>query len=120
MDWTFRKDLPIYTQLVDKLSAAIVSGIFSPGEKFPSVRDLAMEAGVNPNTAQRAMADLERAGLIYSQRTSGRFVTEDRELIKKTRRNMAEEKIGEFFEAMKKIGYDEADTISLIDEKKGV
>ena len=54
MDWNFRNDQPIYSQLTQRLTEAIVSGIYAPGEKLPSVRELAVEAGVNPNTVQRS------------------------------------------------------------------
>ena len=77
MDWNFRNDQPIYSQLTQRLTEAIVSGIYAPGEKLPSVRELAVEAGVNPNTVQRALSELERDGLVFSQRTAGRFVTEN-------------------------------------------
>ena len=69
MNWQFSNDAPIYAQLIRQIRAGIVSGAFSPGERLPSVRDLAMEAGVNPNTMQRALTELERDGLVYSQRT---------------------------------------------------
>ena len=81
MDWNFRNDQPIYSQLTQRLTEAIVSGIYAPGEKLPSVRELAVEAGVNPNTVQRALAELERDGLVFSQRTTGRFVTENENMI---------------------------------------
>ena len=81
MNWQFSNDAPIYAQLIGQIRAGIVSGAFSPGERLPSVRDLAMEAGVNPNTMQRALTELERDGLVYSQRTSGRYVTEDQTAI---------------------------------------
>ena len=81
MDWNFRSDQPIYSQLTQRLTEAIVSGIYAPGEKLPSVRELAVEAGVNPNTVQRALAELERDGLVFSQRTTGRFVTENENMI---------------------------------------
>ena len=77
MSWQFQADQPIYTQLVARLQQQIVSGVYPPGSKLPSVRELAADAGVNPNTVQRAFAELERAGLIYTQRTAGKFVTED-------------------------------------------
>ena len=70
MEWQFRNDSPIYTQLTQRLTQAIVAGEFRPGERLPSVRELAVEAGVNPNTVQRALADLERDGLVFSQRTA--------------------------------------------------
>ena len=87
MEWTFRSDQPIYAQMSRQLSAAIVTGYYSPGQRLPSVRDIAMDAGVNPNTVQRALAELERDGLVFSQRTSGRFVTEDPEKIRSEERS---------------------------------
>ena len=75
MEWQFRNDSPIYTQLTQRLTQAIVAGEFRPGERLPSVRELAVEAGVNPNTVQRALSELERDGLVFSQRTAGRVVT---------------------------------------------
>ena len=81
MKWQFSNDAPIYSQLIAQIKVGIVSGAFPPGERLPSVRDLATEAGVNPNTMQRALTELERDGLVYSQRTTGRFVTEDQAMI---------------------------------------
>ena len=83
MAWQFDSGRPIYTQLLEQIRILIISGRYPAGSKLPSVRDLAAESSVNPNTMQRALAELERSGLIYSQRTSGRFVTEDEELVKK-------------------------------------
>ena len=77
MQWNFDGNAPIYTQLVDQIKLGIVSGEWIPGQRVPAVRELAVEAGVNPNTMQRALQELERQGLMFSQRTSGRFVTED-------------------------------------------
>ena len=81
MEWTFSADLPIYSQLVDQIKLAIVSGVYLPGERLAPVRELAMDAGVNPNTMQKALALLESTGLLYTQRTAGRRVTESQELI---------------------------------------
>ena len=77
MNWNIRNDAPVYTQLVDQIARAIILGQFPPGSKLPSVRDFASDAGVNPNTMQRALAELERLELIRTQRTAGRTVTED-------------------------------------------
>ena len=82
-----------------------MTGAFPPGDRLPSVRDLATEAGVNPNTMQRALAELERDGLVYSQRTAGRFVTEDKEMIEKAKRGLAERHIKTFLAAMLRLGY---------------
>lgn len=118
MDWTFRNDLPIYTQLMQRLSEGIVSGVYAPGEKLPSVRDFALEAGVNPNTMQRALTDLEREGLVFSVRTSGRFVTENTEMIREAKYRMAEEKAKEFFNSMKKIGCSAQEIVTLFEQMK--
>ena len=81
MNWQFSNDAPIYAQLIGQIRAGIVSGAFSPVERLPSVRDLAMEAGVNPNTMQRALTELEREGLLVSGGTSGRSVTEEESVL---------------------------------------
>ena len=117
MTWSFTPDRPIYLQLQELLKLSIVSGQRPPGDKLPAVRDLALEAAVNPNTVQRALAELEREGLVYTQRTSGRFVTEDRDVIGKLKNEMAMELIDAFLEKMKAIGYDANDTAALIREK---
>ncbi len=106
MDWTFRNDLPIYSQLVEQIKLAIVSGELRPGERLASVRDLAAEAGVNPNTMQRALQELERQGLVYSQRTAGRFVTEDGSIIDAAKKTLAESHSRSYAQAMQTIGFD--------------
>ena len=116
MDWTFRNDLPIYSQLVDKIKLAIVSGVLPPGERLASVRDLATEAGVNPNTMQRALQELEREGLVFSQRTAGRFVTEDITVIDEIKKTLATGQIESFLKAMQELGYDRQGIIDLLKE----
>ena len=116
MEWTFRNDLPIYSQLVDKIKLAIVSGALPPGERLASVRDLATEAGVNPNTMQRALQELEREGLVFSQRTAGRFVTEDITVIDEIKKTLAKGQIESFLKAMKELGYDRQGIIDLLKE----
>ena len=114
MKWQFSNDAPIYSQLIDQIQVGIVSGAFPPGERLPSVRDLATEAGVNPNTMQRALAELERCGLVYSQRTAGRFVTEDHEMIENAKRELARRHIRTFVAAMGRLGYREEEIVSLL------
>lgn len=114
MTWHFDNDRPIYTQLLEQILFLIVSGQYPPGSKLPSVRDLASEASVNPNTMQRALTELERSGLIYSQRTSGRFVTEDKAMIQKMKDTIGKDKILALFKDMEQLGYDSDQTISLI------
>jgi GntR family transcriptional regulator len=101
----FRSDQPIYTQLVERLTFEILSGALAPGSKLSSVRELAAQTGVNPNTMQRALSELERTGLVYSQRTSGRFITEDETVIDNARAALARQRIQEFLASMQTLGY---------------
>ena len=114
MKWQFSNDAPIYSQLIAQIKVGIVSGAFPPGERLPSVRDLATEAGVNPNTMQRAMTELEREGLVYSQRTAGRFVTEDETMIQQAKRGLAERHIKLFLAAMTRLGFQPEEMIDLL------
>ena len=91
MAWNLNSDRPIYAQILEVIQLRIISGRYRPGEKIPSVRDLAAEARVNPNTMQKALSELERNGLVETQRTSGRMVTEDMEMIQETRSKLARE-----------------------------
>ena len=119
MQWQFSNDAPIYTQLIWQVKVGIVTGAFPPGERLPSVRDLATEAGVNPNTMQRALAELERDGLVYSQRTAGRFVTEDNTMINAAKRSLAQRHVKTFLEAMLRLGFQREEIISLIEQELG-
>lgn len=119
MQWQFSNDAPIYTQLIQQVKVGIVTGAFPPGERLPSVRDLATEAGVNPNTMQRALAELERDGLVYSQRTAGRFVTEDNAMINAAKRSLAERHVKTFLEAMLRLGFQREEIIALIEQELG-
>ena len=118
MAWTLNSERPIYSQLMERITFDIISGIYQPGSQLPSVRALAQDAGVNPNTMQKAMAELERTGLIYSQRTSGRFITEDLGMIDKTKKELASEEIKEFLKKMERIGFSRETTLKLIDNMK--
>ena len=117
MKWHFNSDMPIYTQLISQIKFAIVSGELPPGERMSTVRDLASEAGVNPNTMQRAFQELEREGLVFSQRSSGRFVTEDVSIIEKAKMALAQEHISKFITSMERLGYDRAEIIALLEGK---
>lgn len=114
MAWEFNNNEPIYRQLLDQLKLRIISGIIETGSKLDSVRDLAQEAGVNPNTMQRALAELEREELVFSQRTSGRFVTDDKELIQRLRNEYAQEKVKELTTSLLQLGYTRKELIELI------
>lgn len=115
MAWTFKDDRPIYSQLVEQIKIKIISSEWELGSRLSSVRELAEQAGVNPNTMQRALAELERDGLVHSKRTSGRFVTEDENMIKNVREAVAAENIAAFMESMKRLGFTESE---IMDEFK--
>ena len=116
MNWDFRSDLPIYSQLIQMIKYAIASGELCPGSQMKSVRDLALEAKVNPNTMQRALSELERDGLLYSQRTSGRFVTEDISVIDALKSTLAAEHIKNFLGSMESIGIARTEAMRLIND----
>ncbi len=105
MDWKIADDRPIWIQLSQQLTAQIASGVYKPGQRLPSVREFAADAGVNPNTMQRALVDLENRGLVITNRTAGRSVTEDMEKIGKLRRDRAMEQVRQFLSRMKELGY---------------
>lgn len=115
MTWKFDNNKPIYLQLVEMLKLKIISKELPAGSKLPSVRDFAEEAGVNPNTMQRALAELETQNLVFTQRTSGRFVTEDEAYIKTIRNEYARNKVEELITALIKLGYAPDELIPLID-----
>ena len=108
MTWDFSGDRAIYVQIAEQVKLRIIAGIYPVGTRLPSVRELAAEASVNPNTMQRALSDLEREGLLYSERTSGRFVTEDSAMIAKAKAALAQEGIDDFFARMERLGYTRA------------
>lgn len=114
MSWTLDNDRPIYLQLMERIQRDIIAGVYQPGDKLPSVRDLALEAAVNPNTMQKALSELERSGLVYSQRTSGRFITEDTEMLTQMKKELATEHIQEFFQKMEQLSFSRAELLTLV------
>lgn len=106
MAWDLCNDRPIYAQIVEIIRLRIVSGYYPAGDKLPSVRELAAEAGVNPNTMQKAFADLENSGLLVTMRTSGRVVTEDTALIMQVKESIARSEIKSFLDKMSRLGFD--------------
>ena len=112
----FNDNLPIYIQIIDYLKRKIVTNELKEGEKLPSVRELSTEMKVNPNTIQRSYQELERENLVFTQRGMGTFVTEDKNTIKKLKKNMASNVINNFVEDMKSLGYSLEDMIDLINE----
>lgn len=115
MSWKFDADRPIYAQLLERIQMQIVSGYYHPGDKLPSVRELASIANVNPNTMQKAFAELERSGLITTQRTSGRTVTEDINMIKQVQGELASSHITQFIQKMKELGFTREEIKKLVD-----
>ena len=116
MEWNFKNGIPIYSQIIDEMTMRIASGAYAPGDKLPSVRDLATEAGVNPNTMQRALSELERKGLVYTERTSGRFITKDEKDLETLHKGLAERYFDELSEKLRKIGLSEKEIKSAASE----
>ena len=116
MDWNLTNDRPIYLQLEEILLQAIASGQYPAGSRLPAVRELAAEAGVNPNTMQRALTDLEREGLLYSQRTGGRFVTDETERIRGKRRELAMTQVQNFLTSMKEMGFSAEEIVEMMEQ----
>lgn len=121
MPWDLENDRPIYLQLMERIQQDIIKGVYQPGGKIPSVRELALEAAVNPNTMQKALSELERSGLVYSQRTSGRFITEDKKLLSHMKSELAKTHIHDFFTSMRQLGFCDEEILELVTEaiKKG-
>ena len=115
MAWNLDSSRPIYAQNAELVRLDIISGLYAPGTKLPSVRELAAQAKVNPNTMQKALAELERTGLVHSMRTSGRFITEDTEMIQRMKEDLAEDQIREFLEKMSGMGFKPQDTLAFIE-----
>ena len=116
MGWNFNDNTPIYLQIMNGLQREIARGAYPPGSRLASVRELALEAGVNPNTMQRALAELERQGLVNSQRTAGRFVTEDTAALSALRRSMSDSIISDFFRSMLSLGLSKKEILSLVQD----
>lgn len=117
MAWDLSDDRPIYLQLMEQLKLGIVSGTYPPGSRLPSVRELAADASVNPNTMQKALSELEREGLVYAQRTSGRFITEDQQMLEGIRQDLAKQAMAQFLESMARLGYDREETLTMMKQQ---
>ena len=119
MDYIFDNERPIYVQLVEKIRFEIISGRLKSGERLLSVRELALTARVNPNTMQKALVELEDDGLVYTERTNGKFVTENKELIEKIKNELAKEKVNNYLNDMKNIGITYEESIKYLQELGG-
>lgn len=110
----FNNREPIYLQIVNAIKRKIVSREIAVGEKLPSVRELAGELKVNPNTVQRVYAELEREGLVYTRRGMGKYVSEDETLVKGLRNEMARNVLVSFIEKMKDLGFDKEEILDSV------
>ena len=119
MDYIFDNERPIYLQLVEKIRIEIVSGKLKQGQRLLPVRELAMEAKVNPNTMQKALVELEKEGLVYTESTNGRFVTESEELIENIKKDLAKEKVNTYIKDMQNIGISYEDALRYLQELRG-
>ena len=119
MEWKFDNQKPIYAQIVDVIRLRIITGVYEAGSKLPSVRELANEASVNPNAMQKALSELEGSGLIYTVRTSGRFITEDIDKIAASRNQLAGQRVQEFLQQMESLGISRGEIVELIKEPDG-
>ena len=117
MDWKLTGDRPIWLQLKEQITQRIILGEYPMGSRLPTVRELATEAGVNPNTMQRALAELETDGLSESNRTAGRLVTTDAAAVERVRSRMAGKCIDDFYEGMGQLGYDHAAARKKLEEE---
>ena len=114
MEFQFDNNIPIYVQLVEQLKIYIISGNIKPGEKLLSVRELAIQTKVNPNTMQKALVELEELGLIYTERTNGKYVTTDKKLIDKYKWEYAKSISNKYFDSMNSIGFSKGDILDYL------
>ncbi len=119
MEYRFDNEKPIYIQLVEYIKKEIISGRLKSGEKIPSVRELAVQAKVNPNTVQKALAELERCGLIFTERTNGKFVTQNTDTIKNFRNELIGERVNSFLHDMIHMGVGKEEIAEYLKELKG-
>ena len=116
MEWKIDNNKPVYIQLVEQLKVKIISGEIELDSKLDSVRSLAADAMVNPNTMQKALAELEREGFVYSKRTSGRFVTDNEELIENERKNLVKDNVKKTLDTLINLGYTNEEILNLVEE----
>jgi len=120
MNFKFDNERPIYIQLVEQLEIYIISGKLKPGEKLPSVRDLAISSKVNPNTMQKALVELEELKLIYTERTNGKYVTNDQKLINKYKEKYAKDKVLNYLFEMASLGFNQEEAINYLKQLGGI
>lgn len=120
MLWELTNDRPLYIQLMEHIKLLILSGEYEAGQSFPSVRELALSANVNPNTMQRALAELERAGLLINERTNGRKITSDISMIQSMRNELAQSKLCQLKKELTQLGYDSEEQLTFINSQWAV
>ena len=118
MAWDFDSARPIYTQILEEMKQRIATGKYPPGSRIPAVRELAMEACVNPNTMQKALSELESLGLVETRRTMGRFVTENENRIGREKDEIAKSQVAAFMSGMAKLGYSRQEMLSMIENMR--
>lgn len=118
MAWSFNEYTPVYLQIVDRIRNDIISGVYEKGAQIPPVRQLALTAAVNPNTVQHALTELESEGIIYSRGTSGRFVTDDLEIIASARQEAARKLIKDFIKQAGSMSIDKKELIKMLEEEE--
>lgn len=118
MGYNFNNGTPIYLQIIEDLKMQIISKKYLPKQKIPSVRDLSIEYGANPNTIQKALTELENMGLIVTERTNGKFVTENEEAIERIKEESIKKMIGEFYGNMQSIGLDKNAVLEILNKEK--
>lgn len=116
MAWNFSSDRPVYIQIAERITKSVLSGEYTAGAQIPSVRQLAMEAAVNPNTVQHAFTDLENEGLIISKGTVGRYVTEDTSVIEACREKMASALVKNFVKNITQLSITKEQALKMIEE----
>jgi len=120
MGYKFNNETPIYLQIIEEIKKQIINKVYMPNEKLPSVRELSLMFEVNPNTIQKALNELEELGLIYTERTNGKFVTNNQELIDNIRKNVILEEVEGFYISMQKLGVKKQEVIKILNDKEWI
>ena len=118
MSFEFNNESPIYLQIIEHIKLQIISSQYLPNQKLKSVREMSVEYGVNPNTIQKALFELEQMGLIFTERTNGKFVTTNEETIRKIKEQTLQKMVDDFFDSMQKIGIDKEQTIAILNKER--
>jgi len=112
----FSNNLPIYLQIINQIKQDVVSGKLKAGQKMPSVRELAENLMVNPNTIQRAYLELERENIAFTKRGTGTYLTLNEKIIHSLRKEISGKIIQDFIEGMNKLGFSDDKIIRILQE----